>query len=137
MSIPSHMGIGELSKITGVNIETIRFYERQELLPDPPRTAGGHRCYNRDHLKRLTFIRRSRQLGFSMKEIKELLTLVDDGGYTCGEIKEITNEHAKNVQQKIADLQRMEKMLTDISMHCADGQLPDCPIIEALSEVDD
>lgn len=137
MSIPSPMGIGELSKITGVNIETIRYYEKQDLLPDPPRTAGGHRCYSHHHLKRLTFIRRSRELGFSMKEIKELLALVDDGGYTCGEIKEITTEHAKNVQQKIVDLQRMEKMLTDISMHCADGQRPDCPIIEALSEVGD
>lgn len=128
------MGIGELSKLTGVNIETIRYYERQKLLTDPPRSTGGHRCYSRDHLKRLTFIRRSRQLGFSMAEVIELLALVD-GGYTCGEIKAITLEHAKNVREKIADLQRMEKTLMDISTHCAGGAMPECPIIDALSDI--
>ncbi len=135
MSISKYIGIGELSKLTGVNIETIRYYERQHLMADPPRTEGGHRCYSSDHLKRLTFIRRSRQLGFSMAEVKELLALVDDDGYTCGEIKAITLEHAKNVRKKIADLQRMEKTLMDISTHCAGGSTPDCPIIDALSEV--
>lgn len=134
MSISKQIGIGELSKLTGVNIETIRYYERQKLMADPPRSTGGHRCYSSDHLKRLTFIRRSRQLGFSMAEVKELLAMVD-GGYTCGEIKAITLEHAKNVREKIADLQRMEKTLMDISIHCDGGSLPECPIIDALSKV--
>lgn len=136
MSIPEQMGIGMLSKLTSVNIETIRYYERQGLLIDPPRTSGGHRSYSRDHLKRLTFIRRSRQLGFSMVEVKELLGLVDDGSYTCGDIKAITLQHAKNVQKKIADLRRMEKTLIEISKLCSGASIPDCPIIDALSEVD-
>jgi MerR family mercuric resistance operon transcriptional regulator len=90
MKTSRHLGIGGLSKLTGVKIETIRYYERQKLLVDPPRSEGGHRCYNEDHLKRLTFIRRSRQLGFSMEEIRELLILVEGGMYTCGEVNALT-----------------------------------------------
>lgn len=135
MTIPLHMGIGLLSRLSGINIETIRFYEKRKLLTDPPRTAGGHRYYSEAHFKRLTFIRRSRQLDFSLAEIKELLKLVDDGGYTCGEIKAISLEHTKKIQQKILDLQRMEKNLAEIVQHCEDGSQHDCPIIDALSEV--
>ncbi len=82
MDNTQHFGIGALSTRTGVNIETIRYYEREGLLPHPPRTAGGHRSYSEDHLKRLTFIRRSRELGFSIAEIRGLLALVDGGSYT-------------------------------------------------------
>lgn len=135
MSIPLHMAIGQLSKLSGVNIETIRYYEKQKLLTNPPRTAGGHRYYSGDHFKRLTFIRRSRQLDFSLAEIKELLLLVDDGGYTCGEIKMLSLEHTKKIQKKISDLQRMEKTLIEITSHCEDSSRPDCPIIDALSDV--
>ena len=134
MSTSRHFGIGELSNLTGVKIETIRYYERQKLLPDPPRTEGGHRCYNEDHLKRLTFIRRSRQLGFSMEEIRELLILVEGGLYTCGEVKALTMEHAKSVREKINDLTRMEATLLNISSRCSGGAVPDCPILDALSD---
>ena len=135
MSASRHFGIGELAKLTGVKIETIRYYERQKLLADPPRTEGGHRCYNEDHLKRLTFIRRSRQLGFSMEEIRELLILVEGGRYTCGEVKALTMEHAKNVREKINDLNRMEAALLDIASRCSGDAVPDCPILEALSDI--
>lgn len=135
MRSTQHFGIGVLSDRTGVNIETIRYYEREGLLPDPPRTAGGHRSYGEDHLKRLTFIRRSRELGFSMAEIRDLLALVDGGSYTCGEVKALTIDHAKNVREKIVDLQRMEKMLDAISSQCEGGSIPECPIIDALLEV--
>ena len=135
MKTPKHLGIGELSKLTGVKIETIRYYERQKLLADPPRTEGGHRCYNEDHLKRLTFIRRSRQLGFSMEEIRELLILVEGGMYTCGEVKALTMEHAKSVREKINDLNRMEATLLDIASRCSGGAIPDCPILDALSDI--
>ena len=130
-----HYGIGTLSKRTGVNIETIRYYEKQKLLPDPPRSEGGHRCYGEEHLKRLMFIRRSRQLGFSMEEIREMLILVDGGSYTCGEIRALTMEHAKSIREKIADLERMEATLLDISSRCKGGAIPDCPIIDVLSDV--
>ena len=135
MKISRQLGIGELSKLTGVKIETIRYYEQQKLLADPPRTEGGHRCYSEDHLKRLTFIRRSRQLGFTMEEIRELLKLVEGGMYTCGEVKALTMEHAKSVREKINDLSRMEATLLDISSRCSGDAVPECPILDALSDI--
>ena len=128
-------GIGVLSEQTEVNIETIRYYEREGLLPHPPRTAGGHRSFSEDHLKRLTFIRRSRELGFSLAEIRVLLALVDGGSYTCGEIKALTLEHAESVRSKISDLRRIKRILLDISSRCEGGAVPECPIIDALLDL--
>ncbi len=128
-------GIGVLSEQTGVNIETIRYYEREGLLPHPPRTAGGHRSFSEDHLKRLTFIRRSRELGFSLAEIRVLLALVDGGSYTCGEVKALTLEHAESVRSKISDLRRIKRILLDISSRCEGGAVPECPIIDALLDL--
>jgi MerR family mercuric resistance operon transcriptional regulator len=102
--------IGQLSRETGVGIETIRYYEKVRLLPKPPRTGGGHRLYANEQLKRLLFIRRSRELGFSMEEIRNLLGLVD-GGYTCGQVKTAALDHLKAVRVKISDLRRMERTL--------------------------
>lgn len=124
--------IGQLSKRTGCNIETIRYYEKIGLLPPPPRSEGGYRLYGEDHLKRLTFVRRSRELGFSLDEIRGLLRLVDGGNYTCAEVKEITLEHLDAVRRKIADLQTLERVLRDMVSQCDDGKVPECPVIEAL-----
>ena len=124
--------IGALSERTGCNIETIRYYERIGLLPAPPRTAGGRRLYSHTHLKRLTFIRRSRQLGFHLGEIRELLNLVDGGSYTCDEVKELTLTHAGEVERKIVDLQRMSGVLRKMTSKCSGVKVPDCPIIDAL-----
>ena len=125
--------IGTLSKRTGVNIETVRFYERVGMLPKPPRSAGGHRIYGHDQLMRLGFIRRSRELGFSLDEIRELLRLVDGGRYSCAEVKAITLDHLADVRRKIADLRRLERTLADVAGKCRGGKVPDCPVIEALS----
>ena len=135
MGTPRYFGIGALSAETGVKIETIRYYEREGLLPHPPRTAGGHRSFSEDHLKRLTFIRRSRELGFSLAEIRVLLALVDGGSYTCGEIKALTLEHAESVRTKISDLRRIKRILLDISSQCEGGAVPECPIIDALLDL--
>lgn len=135
MDDTQHFGIGALSTQTRVNIETIRYYEREGLLPHPPRTAGGHRSYSEDHLKRLTFIRRSRELGFSLAEIRVLLALVDGGSYTCGEVKALTLEHAESVRSKISDLRRIKRILLDISSRCEGGAVPECPIIDALLDL--
>jgi MerR family mercuric resistance operon transcriptional regulator len=135
MGTRQHFGIGALSQRSGVKIETIRYYEHESLLPNPPRTSGGHRSYGEDHLKRLTFIRRSRELDFSMAEVRDLLALVDGGSYTCGEVRALTMDHAKSVRQKIADLRRMEKTLVAISSQCEGGSIPECPIIDALLDV--
>ena len=137
MDTATHFGIGALSKKAELKIETIRYYERESLLPNPPRTSGGHRSYDEGHLKRLTFIRRSRELGFSMAEVRILLALVDGGSYTCGEVRALTIDHADNVRRKIADLRRMEKMLLDISSQCEGGSIPECPIIDALLDLDE
>ena len=126
------MLIGTLSKQTGCHIETIRYYERIKLLPKPPRSEGGHRLYDRDQLKRLVFIRRSRELGFSLDEIRTLLRLVDGKRYTCFEVKTITEKHLGDVGKKISDLRRLQKTLRTISSQCDGGLVPDCPIIDAL-----
>lgn len=125
-------GIGELSQRTGVNIETIRYYERAGLLPSPPRTEGGHRLYADAHRKRLAFIRRSRELGFTLDEIRNLLRLAQ-GGHACGEVQEAALAHLKDIRRKIADLRRMERTLADTAARCEGGTAPDCPIIDVLS----
>ena len=124
--------IGALSRRTGFKVETIRYYERIGLLPPPPRSAGGQRHYGEDGLKRLTFIRRGRELGFSLEEVRGLLRLVDGGGYTCAEVRAITLGHLAEVRAKIADLRRLGRTLDSIAGQCVGGTVPDCPIIEAL-----
>ncbi len=126
------MMIGEVSRRTGCNIETIRYYERIGVLPQLPRSKGGHRVYAESHLKRLAFVQRSRGLGFTQKEVRGLLKLVDGGDFTCCEIKEIALAHADEVRQKISDLQRMENVLSNMAAECDGGTVPDCPIIDAL-----
>lgn len=124
--------IGTLSKDTGVNIETIRYYERIGILPEPPRSQSGYRLYAKDHLKRLTFVRRSRELGFALAEIRGLLKLVDGGDFTCDQVKSITVDHLGDVQRKIADLRKLERVLKEMASECDRGAVPDCPVIEAL-----
>jgi MerR family transcriptional regulator, mercuric resistance operon regulatory protein len=126
------MLIGTFSERTGCHIETIRYYERMNLLPKPPRTQGGHRLYDREQVKRLVFIRRSRELGFSLDEIRTLLRLVDGKRYTCQEVKTITETHLEDVKRKIADLRRLQKTLAVISSQCKGGSVPACPIIDTL-----
>lgn len=124
--------IGAMSRETGVNIETIRYYERIEIMPKPDRTEGGNRQYNRDQFKRLFFIKRCRELGFSIEEIKALLWMVDQAEFTCGEVHEMTIEHLANVKKKISDLRRLEKSLKTMAAECSKGDIPECPIIDTL-----
>ena len=124
--------IGALSEGAGVNIETIRYYERIGLLPAPPRSQGGHRLYGSGHRKRLAFIRRGRELGFTLDEIRNLLGLVE-GGYTCGEVRDAALTHLKDIRSKIADLRRMERTLAGTAARCEGGAAPECPIVDVLS----
>jgi len=117
----------------GDNIETIRYYERIELLPKPPRTDGGFRLYSEDQIKRLRFIRRSRELGFHLDGVRELLRLVDNN-YTCAEVKSLTLAHLAEIKRKISDLEKLAKVLKDISSQCEGDNIPDCPVIDALSD---
>lgn len=124
--------IGGLSKSTGTNIETIRYYERVGLLPAPARSSGGYRLYGIDHFKRLTFIRRARTLGFSIGEVQTLLRLADERKRPCAEVRVVAEAHLKDVRAKIADLRRMERVLKATVARCAEGRRSDCPLIEAL-----
>jgi MerR family mercuric resistance operon transcriptional regulator len=124
--------IGALAKDSGVNIETIRYYERIGVMPKPPRSAGGYRLYAADHLKRLTFVRRGRELGFSLDELRDLLQLVDGHDYSCAEVRALTLDHVAAIRRKIADLRRLEKTMTGIAAQCSGKRIPECPIIDAL-----
>lgn len=126
--------IGEMSKRTGVNIETIRYYERINIMPKPDRTSGGNRQYNHDQLKRLSFIKTSRELGFSIDEIRALLEMVDRQDFTCGEVHGLTVGHLTSVREKINGLRKLEKALVGMASECSQGDVPDCPILETLFE---
>ena len=126
--------VGELAAAGGCKVETVRYYEKVGLMPEPPRTEGGHRLYSLDLLKRLTFIRCSRELGFSIEQIRGLLRFVDEPGHTCGEVKGMAMLQARAVQEKIDDLKRLQKALNAMAARCKgkDYALKDCPIIDAL-----
>ncbi len=127
--------IGQLAKRARCKVETIHYYEKSGLMPEPPRTYGGHRIYTLPHVKRLNFIRRCRGLGFSLKQITELLTFVDEPNHYCGEVKAMAMLQASAVQQKIDDLQRLKSALNEMIGKCkgAEYAIDNCPIIEALS----
>jgi MerR family transcriptional regulator, mercuric resistance operon regulatory protein len=127
---------GVLAARTGCNIETIRYYERVGLLPSPPRSAGGHRLYGEGLVRRLNFVRRSRDLGFSIEEIRQLLRLVDGGSYTCGEVEQRARDHVREIRRKIADLIKLERVFETMVAQCSGDAVPDCPIIDALFDPD-
>jgi len=130
------MGIGALAQQTGCNIETIRYYERIRLLPKPRRERGSRfRRYDADDVDRVRFIRRARQLGFTLVEVRGLLRLAaaTEGQDTRAAARKIASAHVADIQAKIADLRAMERVLTEAICECETGQRPRCPLIEALS----
>jgi MerR family mercuric resistance operon transcriptional regulator len=134
LSNPALLSIGELSRQSGVNIETIRYYERIKMLPAPPRTASGRRVYGLMETQTLSFIRRSRELGFTLDEIRTLLALAaKDGRRACAEVRDVAAGHLKDVQAKIADLRAMQRVLAEAVRRCDAGEAPGCPLIDTLS----
>ena len=127
-----YMSIGELSRHAGIGIETIRFYERRGLVPDPPRAASGYRRYPLDTPQRLQFIKRGKRLGFTLDEIRILLTLQDGGGRH--EVKAVAVSKLAEIETRLADLQRMRDTLHQLTERCSGkGNVSGCPIIEALA----
>lgn len=124
--------IGALSEQTGVNIETIRYYERIGLLTKPARTAGGHRSYAAEHVAALTFIRRARELGFPLQTIRDLMRL-NEGGACCETARDVTIGHRADVRRKIADLRKLERALSTLIDECQPTRWPDCPIMASLT----
>lgn len=124
--------IGELSGLTAVNIETIRYYERIKMLPAPPRTTGGRRVYDRTHLRILAFIRRSRELGFSLDEIRALIRLGGPEKASCRQVREIAAHHLDGIRAKIADLRKLERLLAKTVAQCTGTTAPECPVLDIL-----
>ena len=135
LTMPAEIAIGELSRETGSKIETIRYYERIGLLPEPRRRPGGYRSYGADDIARLRFIRRARQLGFTLVQVRELLALAQAAGDVArADARRIAAAHLAAVETKIADLRAIERVLGDLIRECEAGRMPRCPLIEALSE---
>ncbi len=126
--------IGRLAKTAGSDVETIRYYERRGLVPEPPRGRNGYRLYPASAVARLRFIQRAKTLGFSLAEIADLLRL-QDANADRGEVRAMTRQKQADLDQRIADLQRMRAVLADLEERCTGhGPAQSCPIIEALNQ---
>jgi len=125
--------IGRLSIATGVKVETIRYYERAGLIDPPARTGGNYRSYRPDDVARLGFVRRTRDLGFTLDEVRALLDLSGQRDRDCGEIDELANQHLAEVDRKIADLKALRRQLSAAISTCGGGTVAECRILEAFS----
>ena len=123
--------IGEAARRSGVIIETIRYYEREGIVPVAARSANGRRCYDTKAVARLRFVKRCRDLGFSISEVKALMSLASDDSANCTKVQRIGEGHLGDVRGKIADLQRLEKALVELLSHCDAGRT-DCPMLREL-----
>lgn len=133
--MPETFSIGDLARVTGTKVETIRYYERIGLMPSPARTGGNYRAYARTHLERLSFVRRGRDLGFSLDEVRALLQLSDDRKRPCAEIDSIARAHLAEVERKLADLTKLRTTLKALISQCRHGTVDECRIIDALAPV--
>ncbi len=133
----SLMSIGRLARLAKVGVETVRFYEREGLIEEPPRSASGYRQYPADTVHRLRFIRRAKELGFTLKEISELISLRDGGGRHRGEVRVIAEAKTRDIDQKVVRLQAMRRALDALVESCACGSPPVCPILQALNDPED
>jgi MerR family mercuric resistance operon transcriptional regulator len=124
--------IGALSELAAVNIETIRYYERVKMLPAPPRTSGGRRIYDATHLRMLAFIRRSRELGFSLDEIRALIRLGSPEKASCRQVRDIASHHLDDIRARIADLRKLERLLARTVAQCTGTTAPGCPVLDIL-----
>ena len=125
--------IGDLARATSTKVETIRYYEQIGLLPAPSRTGGNFRAYTPEHLGRLSFVRRARDLGFTVEEVRELLGLSDQKHRSCKAVDAIAREHLADVDRKIAGLKALRGELSSIIEQCGCGTIAECRIIEALA----
>ena len=126
--------IGRLARETGCKVPTIRYYEQIGLLPEPGRSAGNQRVYDRRHLSRLAFIRHSRELGFSQAAIRQLLELSDHPDQSCDEVNEIAQRHLDEVNHRISRLEALKAELARMVHACQGGKVEDCRVIETLAD---
>lgn len=130
--VSGSLSIGDLARAAGTKAETVRYYERIGLLPAPARTSGNYRAYARSQLERLSFIRRARDLGFSLDQVRALLRLADDRSQSCAEVDRIAKLHLTEVERKIADLASLGEELRQLIEKCRHGTIAECRILDAL-----
>lgn len=136
-ALMSALTIGKVAQQAGVGVETVRFYTREGLLPEPPRRSFGFRTYPTETVQRLQFIQRAKQLGFSLKEIRELLDLRVSPDVTCADVRRLATTKVVDIEDRIRDLQRMRKALRSLAEHCqGDGPISGCPILDHLARSD-
>jgi len=130
--------IGRLARRAGVKVSTVRVYERHGLLAEPARSAAGYREYEAEDLERLVFIRRAKELGFTLAEVRELLALFDDPDTGCAEVRAQAEEKLADIGDRLRDLRRIQRALTDLTRACTgEGPTSGCPIFQALERKDD
>ncbi len=132
LSSAARFSIGELARLAECGVDTIRYYERVGLLPKAERSDGGQRRYNEAQARQLLFIRRIRDLGFSLDEIEGFLRMVRQQSYGCSEFKRMAEARTAEIRRKIAELRRLERRLAEMTAHCADPAVANCGVIEAL-----
>lgn len=126
------MKIGELAKLTDCQVETIRYYERESLLPPPARSDGNYRLYTQAHVERLTFIRNCRSLDMTLEEIRSLLNLRDSPQDQCESVNALIDEHIQHVNARVASLQLLQTQLMGLRQSCTEGTLKHCAILQQL-----
>lgn len=130
------MTVGELARQTGVNLETVRFYEKQKLLPKPERTPGGHRLYTHDDVERLSFIQRAKWVGFTLKEIRTLMRVREaDPSESCGDAMDLARHKAAEIDDKLRELQNMRAALQTFLDTCPETDAGHCQVIKGLQSV--
>lgn len=132
--IASVLRRSDLARLTGCNLETIRYYENIGIMPAPPRTARNYRAYDESHVARLRFVMRARDLGFTLDDVRDLLGLVDGKAGSCADVQALAQRHIASVRAKIADLQRIETVLSETVSRCTGDDVPECAVIDALTE---
>jgi DNA-binding transcriptional MerR regulator len=134
MNIDGRLSIGSLAEAAGVKVVTVRYYEKVKLLPEPARSDGNYRAYKLEHLHRLRFIRRCRDLGFTLDQVRDLLRLSVQGKQDCSDVDRIASKHLEDIERKIGDLKRLADELRRINRRCPGNRTIDgCRILEALS----
>ena len=125
--------IGDVAQRGGVNLQTIRYYEREKLLPEPPRLASGYRVYPEQTVRRVRFIKRAQEIGFTLAEIRELLAIRIDGGRDSAEVRALAIAKITDIEAKIQTLHRMKEALRQITERCSGcGPASECPILESI-----